>query len=949
MKKTITKTNLLVVLLMLLIASLIGATTTMHLAHAQEEEPKSTVEFTSYTSVLNVGETFTFAAQATLPDGTVTDALTWTSSDNTVITMLGNIALATAEGNATITATAADGGSASVNVLVSNSAVRVESIRVFPTVLELGVGWTLRMDYTIIPQDAYEQRATWASSDPSVVTVDANGNVEAVAAGSATITVTSIDNQRTATVPVTVYADLEEATISPDTYTMMIGGEYDLLFSLPEGVSLATDTTIRWYSLEDSIASLDRIVDLTGTVYAWDYGTTMIYATAHGDDGKVYGATATIHVTAQFYYLTGLEEVLEDPTDPNANPWVTYKTEEEARAAGVLLEQSEENPYVYSITRSLWAYDYFQILHDNMDLDPNWVTKITSTYFNEDGSSMNYVSNTVDSFGVSALGVYTITLDLSDGRAQVTIEMESLNVTSFDLSIAEGSKSYLQYVCAEEGAAADAARTLVLDAYTIPEAAAINLADVTITTEPSVTQYVTIEPEVIKAEATGYDVLQITLTLLDAPAANIPFQLITEINNNIAHLSNPTDDINLIILANDEVYAPVKTVAFTNTQEYLVNVNNGATEWVSSTPIEAIVNADATVQGVVYSELSDHIYIEYRDVDPTEEVDLKPFVHADALGTYTIYATSLGANEEGDTVTAETTVLVTSLIETEAEGETTYSTGFYLIGQLNGRTVENWTSIPPTQTTFGTSEFANWTLPLVEGQLKVYTTSVHLEAYDRFSIAFLGMDGNWGGVINANYMDWANSVGNYYESDGNVQTTVSGEYFITLNLSYERPFFRVDLVEEDTSTYNLNLYIVRGGDSWDPTTTEQGNILATVGYIEIVNGVAQSFTLTLDKFTIDVGEAPVIQFVTARGIEGGYFYGETWYGESYTAMTFGGDAYSATGEAGHFTNRDGNSVLFWVSDPAQAAPVTVSFTFKFNDAGVLTNVDVNPVTEETAE
>lgn len=954
MKKIINKTNLLVALLFAFIACLIGATTLSLTAHAQEEEPTSTVEITSFTTVMEVGEEFEFAAEVTLADGTTTDVVTWSSSNEEVIYIEDGLAEAYTEGNATITATAADGASASVNVLVSNSAVRVQSIEAYPSELELGVGWSLRVNYTILPQDAYEQGATWSSSNPAVVTVDANGNVEAIAAGDANIIVTARDtlNGATATIPVTVYANFEEATISPDTYTMRIGDDYDLILTLPEGVAVAENTLPRWYSLEDSVASVDRIVDTTGTVFAWSYGTTMIYAVAHGTDGNVYGATATIHVMAEFYYLTGLYSDLDDP---EGNPWVTYDTAAAAREAGVLLEQSADNPYVFSITRDFWAYDYFQIIHDNMDAE--WTTRITSTSFSEEGSTMDYVANTVDTFGMTDLGTYTVTLDLSSGRAKVTIEMVSLKVTSFNLSIAEGSKSYLQYNCAETGAAEDAARTMDLDVYTIPETAVINPADVSITTNPSVSDYVRIAYKVIATSIVGQEGLpeysiQITLTLLEAPTDEITFQLIIEIDNKFTNLPNPTDDVTITILPDGEPYVPVSAVTFTNTEEYLVNVNNGATEWISSTPIEAMVNADASVQGVVYSELSDHIYIEYREVEnEAGEMELKPFVHADALGTYTIYATSLGADADGNTVTAETTVLVTSLVGTEPN----YSTGFYLIGELGGRIVENWTSIPPTETTFGDSDFAHWTLPLSAQQDKIYTATYHLEALDRFSIAFLGMDGNWGGIINANYMDWANSVGNYYESDGNVQTTVAGEYIITLNLSYERPFFRVDLVEEDTSTYNLNLYIVRGGDTWNADATEQENILATVGYIQIVDGVAQSLTLTLDSytFTADPASWPVIQFVTARGIEGGYFYGETWYGESYRDLTFDGTAYrdpDAEDLAGHFTNYNGNSVLYWVSDSVSTTtPITVSFTFTFNAAGVLTNVVVAFPTTETAE
>ena len=184
MKKLLNKTSMLVALLFALIACLVGATTLSLTAHAQETEPKSKVEFTSYTSVLEVDEEFQFAALVTNEDGTTSTTVTWSSSNEEAVEIDNQgLAYANAEGNATLTATAPDGASASVNVLVSNSAVRVQSIEAYPSELELGVGWSLRVNYTILPQDAYEQGATWSSSNPAVVTVDANGNVEAIAAG----------------------------------------------------------------------------------------------------------------------------------------------------------------------------------------------------------------------------------------------------------------------------------------------------------------------------------------------------------------------------------------------------------------------------------------------------------------------------------------------------------------------------------------------------------------------------------------------------------------------------------------------------------------------------------------------------------------------------------------------------------------------------------------------
>ena len=86
--------------------------------------------------------------------------------------------------------------------------------------LTLTVGDTETITATVEPEDATNKDVTWASSDTSVATVDANGKVTAVAAGTATIIATSdADDSKFAETVVTVE---EEATYS--NYELTIDG-----------------------------------------------------------------------------------------------------------------------------------------------------------------------------------------------------------------------------------------------------------------------------------------------------------------------------------------------------------------------------------------------------------------------------------------------------------------------------------------------------------------------------------------------------------------------------------------------------------------------------------------------------------------------------------------------------------------------------------------------------
>ncbi len=85
---------------------------------------------------------------------------------------------------------------------VKDAKVAVESVNLNKTATSLTVGNNETLTATVKPDDATDKTVTWTSSDTSVASVDENGNVTAVAVGSATITATA-DGQ-SATCQVTV-------------------------------------------------------------------------------------------------------------------------------------------------------------------------------------------------------------------------------------------------------------------------------------------------------------------------------------------------------------------------------------------------------------------------------------------------------------------------------------------------------------------------------------------------------------------------------------------------------------------------------------------------------------------------------------------------------------------------------------------------------------------------
>ncbi len=125
---------------------------------------------------------------AVAPDDATHVAISYTSSNDAVATVsdAGEVT-AVAAGDATITATV-DGTALSAACKVTVLPA-IESVELNYTTLSLRPEGTAQLTYIVAPEEALADTVTYASSDESVATVNADGNVTAVADGTATITV----------------------------------------------------------------------------------------------------------------------------------------------------------------------------------------------------------------------------------------------------------------------------------------------------------------------------------------------------------------------------------------------------------------------------------------------------------------------------------------------------------------------------------------------------------------------------------------------------------------------------------------------------------------------------------------------------------------------------------------------------------------------------------------
>lgn len=138
------------------------------------------------------------------PANATNQNVSWSSSNTAVATInASGLVTAVSAGSATITVTTADGNKTATSA-ITVSTIPVSSVAVSPTTASLYAGNTQQFTATISPANATNKNVTWSSSNTAIATVNSSGLITAVAAGTATITATTQDGNKTATATITV-------------------------------------------------------------------------------------------------------------------------------------------------------------------------------------------------------------------------------------------------------------------------------------------------------------------------------------------------------------------------------------------------------------------------------------------------------------------------------------------------------------------------------------------------------------------------------------------------------------------------------------------------------------------------------------------------------------------------------------------------------------------------
>jgi 6-phosphogluconolactonase (cycloisomerase 2 family) len=253
-----------------------------------------------------------FSATAYYSNGTTKDqssTVSWASS-NTSVASIDNTGLATGVGLGTT--------NIGVSLLgVSSATVPLEvdvlnSIVVGPPNPSLALGLTQAFTATgtfqlasgSTAQQDITGQVTWASSNPTVATIDNTGTATTVGQGSTTISATSCDGLTTNSTLLTVTPPAPQSLqVSPAAPTASTGSTvlFTAMELLSDGSTRPPTGTVTWSSDTTSVATIDAA---SGLAQALTAGTANITAAESGFTGS---AVLTVQAaTARFAYVANL-------------------------------------------------------------------------------------------------------------------------------------------------------------------------------------------------------------------------------------------------------------------------------------------------------------------------------------------------------------------------------------------------------------------------------------------------------------------------------------------------------------------------------------------------------------------------------------------------------------------------------------------------------------------
>ena len=180
-----------------------------------KEIPVTEIKVENQNIELEVGDTRKIEYEILPEDATNKNINISTSDKNIVSFTQDREIIGVSEGNTTIILKANNDISTTINVNVKKKTIPVTGVSLNKSSLTLTLGKSDTLIATVKPSNATNTNVIWESSNNEIVSVD-NGKITGVKVGSATITVKTLDGNKTATCDVTIKNNKASPIVPPN-------------------------------------------------------------------------------------------------------------------------------------------------------------------------------------------------------------------------------------------------------------------------------------------------------------------------------------------------------------------------------------------------------------------------------------------------------------------------------------------------------------------------------------------------------------------------------------------------------------------------------------------------------------------------------------------------------------------------------------------------------------
>ncbi|PKL17114.1 MAG: hypothetical protein CVV49_12950 [Spirochaetae bacterium HGW-Spirochaetae-5] len=264
------------------------------------------------TSTTIVSGTFENLFAMITPANATNQNVTWASSDNSIASVdiaSGSVTGVSAGGPVTITATTADGGrTATASVTVVSTVKAVTGVNLNKSSTTIKAGGIEKLVASVLPSDATNQNLIWKSGNSQVATIDSGGVVTGRTAGTASVTVTTVDAGFSKNCTVIVTAE--------DTYSITYNGN-----GATSGTAPVDSTSYTAYSTAIVLNS-GNLANTGYTFEGWSTTSTGAVAYTAGSTLTIGGnvtlyAVWTANPTYKVIYQDSLRDSGTIPSDSN--------------------------------------------------------------------------------------------------------------------------------------------------------------------------------------------------------------------------------------------------------------------------------------------------------------------------------------------------------------------------------------------------------------------------------------------------------------------------------------------------------------------------------------------------------------------------------------------------------------------------------------------------------